>query len=80
LFISHSYFFGFFFFGLTLLGLDLRSIDSDVGVDLKTNKLLPFIVTIDVGDNEKGAKLVEMLSDSLGVQFLAELSVAKVEK
>ncbi len=51
-----------------------------MGVDLKTNKLLPFIVTIDVGDNEKGAKLVEMLSDSLGVQFLAELSVAKVEK
>ncbi len=41
-----------------------------MGVDLETNKLLPFTTTRDVGDNEEGAKLVEMLSDSLGVWFV----------
>ncbi len=51
-----------------------------MGIDLKTNKLLPFIVAVDVGDNEEGVKLVEMLGDSLGVWFVVELGVAKVEK
>jgi hypothetical protein len=41
--------------------------NSNVGVDLKTNKLLPFIVARNVGDNEKEIKLVKMLGDSLGV-------------
>jgi hypothetical protein len=80
LFISHSNLFGSFFFGSILLRFDIQSIDSDVGIDLKTNKLLPFIVAIDVGDNEEGAKLVEMLGDSLGVRFVSELDIAKVEK
>ncbi len=51
-----------------------------MGVDSKTNKLLPFIIAGDVGDNEEGAKLVEMLGDSLGMWFVIELSIAKVEK
>jgi len=38
-----------------------------VGLDSKTNKLLPFIVTRDVSDNEEGIKPIEMLGDSLGV-------------
>jgi hypothetical protein len=51
-----------------------------VGVDSKTKKLLPFITTWDVNDNEKGAKLVEMLGDSLGVWFVVELGTVKFEK
>jgi hypothetical protein len=40
-----------------------------MGVDLDTNKLLPNIVTRDVGDSEEGIKLIEMLNDSLSVWF-----------
>ncbi len=51
-----------------------------MGVNSKTKKLLPFITTWDVGDNEEGAKLVEMLGDSLGVWFVVELGTTEVEK
>jgi hypothetical protein len=51
-----------------------------VGVDLETNKLLPFTIPTNVGDNEEGAKLVEMLGDSLGVWFVIELDTAEAEK
>ncbi len=51
-----------------------------MGVDSKTNKLLPFITTRDVSDNEEGAKLVKMLSDSLGVWFVAKYGIIEVEK
>jgi hypothetical protein len=51
-----------------------------VGVDLETNKLLPFTITTNVGDNEEGVKLVEMLGDSLGVWFVVELGIAEAEK
>jgi len=51
-----------------------------VRVDSKTNKPLPFTTTEDVGDNEEGAKLVEMLGDSLGVWFVAKSSTIEVEK
>jgi hypothetical protein len=80
LFISHSNFFSFFVFGSILLRFDIRSIDSDLGIDLKTNKLLPFIVAIDVSDNKDGTQLVEMLGDLLGVWFVSKLGIAKVEK
>ncbi len=46
----------------------------------RTNKFLPFTTTRDVGDSEEGAKPIEMLGDSLGVWFVVELSIAKVEK
>jgi hypothetical protein len=46
-------------------------INSNVGVDSKTNKLLPFTTTRDVDDNEEGVKPIEMLGDSLGVWFVA---------
>jgi hypothetical protein len=48
-------------------------------VDSKTNKLLPFIPIRDVGDNEEGAKLVEMLGDSLGVWFITKSGIVEVE-
>jgi len=51
-----------------------------VGVDLETNKLLPFTVATNVGDNEEGAKLVEMLGDSLGVWFVVELGTIEAGK
>ncbi len=51
-----------------------------MGVDSKTNKFLPFIVAKDVGDNEEGAKLVEMLGDSLSVWFVAKSNIVEVEK
>jgi hypothetical protein len=51
-----------------------------MGVDSKTNKLLPFIVVGNVGDNEVGTKLVEMLGDSLGVWFVAKSCSVEVEK
>jgi hypothetical protein len=51
-----------------------------VGVDSKTNELLPFTTTRDVGDNEEGAKLIEMLGDMLGVWFVAKLGIIEVEK
>jgi hypothetical protein len=51
-----------------------------VGVDLETNKLLPFTVATNVGDNEEGGKVVEMLGDSLGVWFVVKLGTAEVEK
>jgi hypothetical protein len=51
-----------------------------VGVDSKTNKLLPFTTTRDVGDNEEGAKLVEMLGDSMGVWFVTKSCTTEVEK
>ncbi len=80
LFISHSNLFGLFFFGSLLLGFDIWFINSNVGVDSKTNKFLPFIVAKDVGDNEEGAKLVEMLGDSLSVWFVAKSNIVEVEK
>jgi hypothetical protein len=49
-----------------------------VGVDLETNKLLPYTTTRDVGDHEEGTKLIKMLGDSLGVWFVAKLGTAKV--
>ncbi len=52
----------------------------NVGVDLKTNKLLPYTKTKDVGDSEEGTNLIEMLGDPLSVWFVAELSTPKVEK
>lgn len=51
-----------------------------MGLDLKTNKLLPFTVATNVGDNEEGSKVVEMLGDSLGVWFVVELGTAEAEK
>jgi hypothetical protein len=51
-----------------------------VGVDLETNKLLPFTATRDVGDNEEGAKLIEMLGDSLGVWFVIKSGIVEVKK
>ncbi len=50
-----------------------------MGVNSKTNKFLPFIATRDVGDNEEGAKLIELLGDLLGVWFVAKSSIIKVE-
>ncbi len=50
-----------------------------MGVDSKTNNLLPFTATKDIGDNEEGVKLVEMLGESLGVWFVAKLNIVKVE-
>jgi hypothetical protein len=51
-----------------------------VGVDSKTNKLLPFITTRDASDNEEGAKPVKMLGDLLGVWFVAKYGIIEVEK
>ncbi len=51
-----------------------------MGVDSKTNKLLPFIAARDVGDSEVGTKPVEMLGGSLGVWFVAKSCSVEVEK
>ncbi len=51
-----------------------------MGVDSKTNKLLPCITTRDVNDNEEGANLVKMLGNSLGVWFVAKYGIIEVEK
>ncbi len=51
-----------------------------MGVDSKTNKLFLVTSTRDVGDNEEEVKLVEMLSDSLGVWFVVESGIAEAEK
>ncbi len=50
-----------------------------MGVNSKTNKFLPFIAKKNVGDNEEGAKLVELLGDLLGVWFVANPSIIEVE-
>lgn len=50
-----------------------------MGVDSKTNKFLPFTAIRDVGDNEEGAKLGELLGDLLGVWFVAKSSIIEVE-
>ncbi len=80
LFISHLDLFGLFIFGSLLLGFNIWSIDLNVGVDSKTNKLLTFTTIRNVGDNEEGAKLVKMLGDSLGVWFVAKSGIIEVEK
>ncbi len=51
-----------------------------MGVDSKTNKLFLVTATRDVGDNEEEVKLVEMLSDSLGVWFVVESGITEAEK
>ncbi len=50
------------------------------GYRLRNQQLLPFNALKDVGDNEQGTKLIEILSDSLGVQFVVELGTIEVEK
>ncbi len=73
-------FFGLFFFGSPFPRFDIWFIDSDVAVDLETNKLLPCTTTRDVDDIEEGTKLIEMLGSSLGVWFVTKLGTTKVEK